>query len=440
MTTELATARYGNPGTAELPMAFTRWEFIRGALYTYVIFMVATVIASLWALYFGVIYSIMFAGPIALVSTVLVGAPLSLLGGMLLRRTQRTATHLIVHAAAGTVAGALGLVVYLSVSTGIVTPTALHAPDFTAIDEFWWILVYPALTPFCAMWGWRITSRKALSAAPIRPFAWISGSAASCRRTGRRRRIQRVQRRELLGGEHDRVRADVLLETLDALRARDRGDVLALGEQPRERDLRGRRADLRRRRPPRPRRWRGSRRGSRTAGCCGGSRRRRAGRPSGSRRSGTRVRAASTARTRCRARAAAAGARASGSRDHSEYSVCSAVTGCTACARRMVVRRRLGEPVVPDLALGDELGERADGLLDRRARVHAVLVVEVDVVGAEPRERALDREADVLGAAVEAARCRRRGAGSCRTWWRRRPRRGRPPSARPSSSSLMYGP
>ena len=67
-------------------------------------------------------------------------------------------------------------------------------------------------------------------------------------------------------------------------------------------------------------------------------------------------------------------------------------------------RRGLGQPVVPDLALGDELGERTDGLLDGGARVHAVLVVQVDVVGVEPLQRALDGQADVLGAAVEAAR------------------------------------
>ena len=67
-------------------------------------------------------------------------------------------------------------------------------------------------------------------------------------------------------------------------------------------------------------------------------------------------------------------------------------------------RRGLGQPVVPDLALGDELGERADGLLDRGARVHAVLVVQVDVVGAEPLQRALHGKAHVLRAAVQAAR------------------------------------
>ena len=48
------------------------------------------------------------------------------------------------------------------------------------------------------------------------------------------------------------------------------------------------------------------------------------------------------------------------------------------------VRRGLGEPEVAHLALLDELGHRADGLLDRRRQVDAVLVVEVDRLDAEP--------------------------------------------------------
>jgi hypothetical protein len=34
---------------------------------------------------------------------------------------------------------------------------------------------------------------------------------------------------------------------------------------------------------------------------------------------------------------------------------------------------------VAELAVGDQLRQRADGVLDRRVGVHAVLVVEVDV-------------------------------------------------------------
>src|SRR5689334_279293 len=55
------------------------------------------------------------------------------------------------------------------------------------------------------------------------------------------------------------------------------------------------------------------------------------------------------------------------------------------------------------LAGRDELRHRAYRLLDRRLRIDAMLVVEIDVVGAEPLQRSLDRFADVLGPAVGAA-------------------------------------
>lgn len=56
-----------------------------------------------------------------------------------------------------------------------------------------------------------------------------------------------------------------------------------------------------------------------------------------------------------------------------------------------------------DLALSDQLGQCPDGVLDRSARVDPVLVVQVDVVGAETLERALDGGADVRRAAVDDA-------------------------------------
>jgi len=63
--------------------------------------------------------------------------------------------------------------------------------------------------------------------------------------------------------------------------------------------------------------------------------------------------------------------------------------------------RGLAQPDVAHLALLDQFGHRAHGLLYLDVRVHPVLVVEVDVVGAEPLERALDRAADMLGRAVD---------------------------------------
>ena len=65
------------------------------------------------------------------------------------------------------------------------------------------------------------------------------------------------------------------------------------------------------------------------------------------------------------------------------------------------LRRCLAEAEVPHLALLDELRHRAHRLLDRHVGVDAVLVEEVDVVGAEPLERPFDRAADVVGGAVE---------------------------------------
>src|SRR6266568_709361 len=63
----------------------------------------------------------------------------------------------------------------------------------------------------------------------------------------------------------------------------------------------------------------------------------------------------------------------------------------------------LGQADVADLALGDQIGQGADGVLDVGLRIDPMLVVQVDVVGAEPLQGALDRDADVRWAAVEDA-------------------------------------
>ena len=66
------------------------------------------------------------------------------------------------------------------------------------------------------------------------------------------------------------------------------------------------------------------------------------------------------------------------------------------------LRRRFGQAEIPHLAGGHELGHRADRLLDRRVRVDAVLVVDVDGVDAEPLQRRVARLAHVLRPAVDA--------------------------------------
>ena len=64
----------------------------------------------------------------------------------------------------------------------------------------------------------------------------------------------------------------------------------------------------------------------------------------------------------------------SGSRHHSEYSLWSAVTGWTACARRIVCTPGFGQAEVLDLAFLDQLLHRAGHVLDRHVRVDAVLI------------------------------------------------------------------
>ncbi|MCP2253655.1 hypothetical protein LY13_002409 [Prauserella aidingensis] len=59
-------------------------------------------------------------------------------------------------------------------------------------------------------------------------------------------------------------------------------------------------------------------------------------------------------------------------------------------------RRHVGQADVPDLARADEVVERAQRLLDGRVRIPGVHPQDVDVVGAEPPEAALERRDEVL--------------------------------------------
>jgi hypothetical protein len=88
---------------------------------------------------------------------------------------------------------------------------------------------------------------------------------------------------------------------------------------------------------------------------------------------------------------------------------------------------------VPDLALPDQLAQRADRVLDRRGGVDAVLVVEVDVVGAKAPQRPLDGDAEVLRGAVDLLRAPWRWEMTpnlvARTTWSRRSAMARPTSS-----------
>src|SRR5437868_1238182 len=63
---------------------------------------------------------------------------------------------------------------------------------------------------------------------------------------------------------------------------------------------------------------------------------------------------------------------------------------------------RLAEPEVAHLSLLDDAAHRADRVLDRHARVDAVLVVEVDRVDPQPLQAGLAGLLHIVGAAVDA--------------------------------------
>ena len=77
----------------------------------------------------------------------------------------------------------------------------------------------------------------------------------------------------------------------------------------------------------------------------------------------------------------------SGSRLHSEYSLCTAAIGCTLCARRNVATEGSDRPMCLHLAFLHQFGHGADRFLDRHARIDPVQVVEIDEVDAQTLQR-----------------------------------------------------
>jgi len=67
------------------------------------------------------------------------------------------------------------------------------------------------------------------------------------------------------------------------------------------------------------------------------------------------------------------------------------------------VGARFGEPEGGDLAGGDQVLDGAGDLLDGNIRIDAVLVEQVDAIGAESAQRRVHDLPDVIGLAVEAS-------------------------------------
>ena len=223
-------------------------------------------------------------------------------------------------------------------------------------------------------------------------------------------------------GELDVGRADVLLETMPLGRTRDRHDPRLLGEQPRERHLSGRRllafGDGPAAAPPTP------------------------GSPSGSpaEKRGTVLRKSPLSNvvvssirpvrkplpsglkgTKPMPSSSSVGSTSrSGSRCQREYSLCTAVTGCTAWARRMVLAAASERPKCLTLPSAmRSLTAPATSSIGH-VRVDPMLVVEIDGVDPQARQRAFDDLLDVRGPALESAPPRRVAGtrASSRTSWR----------------------
>jgi hypothetical protein len=98
-----------------------------------------------------------------------------------------------------------------------------------------------------------------------------------------------------------------------------------------------------------------------------------------------------------------------------------------------LIGAEVGATDLADLALVAQLGQAPERLGDRRGRVGTMELVVVDVVGAQPAEARVEATADLgrVPAALTVGEARTCGPTSSR----RARRRGRDPSARPSSSS-----
>ena len=211
--------------------------------------------------------------------------------------------------------------------------------------------------------------------------------------------------------------AEVVVELGDVARADDRDErgrrARVAVAQPGHRDLRRRRRRARRRSRSTSSTMRGLlRRSPRCARAASSpsAGRRRCG---GTCRSAARRRAATTASTPSPSASAIGSSSRSAVRSTRLYSTWMPAIGdqprssAIVCARATPPGREVRQARVDDLAARDEVVEPAQDLLDRRHAVLEVDPVEVDAVGLEPLQAALDRPDHVLAAVAGLTRgCR----------------------------------
>ncbi len=69
------------------------------------------------------------------------------------------------------------------------------------------------------------------------------------------------------------------------------------------------------------------------------------------------------------------------------------------------VRRRFGQAQMTHFAGLDQLGHRADGFFDGHAWIDAMLVIQIDMIDAEPLETGIAGQMYVLGCSIDADEC-----------------------------------
>lgn len=142
------TAAVVSPRTEAEPMAFTSWEFIRGAVTAWWLFLPILAVLHLF-LGLGSLIVVVNALPWSL-GALIVFSPAAWLLGRMLRRTARVGIHLLAFAAIGAAIGAA--------TTGV----AVAVNEYDGIDTAPLSALHITAATIAVALGWRSTARRAL--------------------------------------------------------------------------------------------------------------------------------------------------------------------------------------------------------------------------------------------------------------------------------------
>lgn len=172
------TQRYGRPNrrTPELPMAFSAWEFIRGALLAWlaflllapIMFMLAVAVIGVASFGDFVVSAVLFGlmGVITIfpwaIAALIVSSPLAFLLGQSLRRVTSISVHLLLFAAFGLLLG----VVSAAVATPLINLSDAPPSEYgeSILDSLHFVIGAVLASTVAIPLGWWLTARVALRA------------------------------------------------------------------------------------------------------------------------------------------------------------------------------------------------------------------------------------------------------------------------------------